>query len=104
MWVRIYYALLLGSFKLLRHRRDIESDYVGISAIPVDTSQLLSRCSQPPDGGMCLAYFLNYYYNSAEGRCETFVYGGCGGNDNNFWSRHDCETACGVGPVSKCKA
>lgn len=59
---------------------------------------------QPPDSGMCLAYFQNYYYNPAVGRCETFVYGGCGGNDNNFWNQQDCESVCGAGAISKYKA
>ncbi|CAI9619641.1 unnamed protein product [Staurois parvus] len=37
---------------------------------------------------------LRYYYNSKENRCVIFLYGGCNGNDNNFYSKQACESAC----------
>ena len=33
-------------------------------------------------------------YNSQTGQCQSFVYGGCEGNGNNFESREDCEESC----------
>lgn len=51
-------------------------------------------CSQPPETGLCRGYFRKYFYNQTSSRCETFVYGGCGGNNNNFATDKDCEAAC----------
>lgn len=28
------------------------------------------------------------------GQCEKFVYGGCGGNENNYNTLEECELAC----------
>ena len=34
-------------------------------------------------------------------RCETFSYGGCGGNNNRFFTQEECEEAC-VPPENPC--
>ncbi|XP_055958614.1 uncharacterized protein LOC126808776 isoform X1 [Patella vulgata] len=51
-------------------------------------------CEQPKVTGMCRAYFARWYYNSTTFMCETFVYGGCGGNDNNFETAEQCFHKC----------
>ncbi|EYB98153.1 hypothetical protein Y032_0134g1882 [Ancylostoma ceylanicum] len=37
---------------------------------------------------------IRFYYDTATGRCQDFVYRGAGGNYNNFLSRHECELYC----------
>ncbi|XP_045109638.1 IgGFc-binding protein-like [Portunus trituberculatus] len=54
----------------------------------------LQVCLQPKDPGNCYGFFPRYYFNSTMKRCEYFIYGGCGGNQNNFESLRDCENAC----------
>ncbi|KAI1724653.1 kunitz/Bovine pancreatic trypsin inhibitor domain-containing protein [Ditylenchus destructor] len=38
-----------------------------------------------------------FYYNSQTQECESYQYQGCDGNSNNFATRDDCESYCGVG-------
>ncbi|KAK3601369.1 hypothetical protein CHS0354_037683 [Potamilus streckersoni] len=51
-------------------------------------------CSLPKNPGPCEAYIPRYFYNSKSGRCEQFIYGGCGGNENNFNTLMDCQRTC----------
>lgn len=59
-------------------------------------------CTQPSAQGDCRAYIPSFFYNSESGVCEDFVYGGCGGNLNNFPTLEDCAEAaveyCGADP------
>ncbi|CAG5131352.1 unnamed protein product, partial [Candidula unifasciata] len=43
-----------------------------------------------PDIGACTALLYHYYYNPDTSACETFIYGGCGGNKNNFQAEEKC--------------
>ena len=58
-----------------------------VSAAPI--------CSLKPDSGPCEAAIRKFFYNSTTDRCELFIYGGCGGNDNRFDTRSECISACG---------
>ncbi|XP_037802320.1 kielin/chordin-like protein isoform X2 [Penaeus monodon] len=59
------------------------------------------KCKLDLDSGPCFGLFHRYGYNSANGRCEQFVFGGCGGNANNFETVQECQDQCGGGaPVS----
>merc|ERR1712212_65054 len=44
----------------------------------------------------CEAAFPRFYFNKKTGKCEKFIYGGCGGNKNNFKKKTSCEITCGV--------
>lgn len=35
-----------------------------------------------------------FFYNTSSMACETFLYGGCLGNGNNFYSEKECLQAC----------
>lgn len=54
-------------------------------------------CLLPSEPGQCFAYIPSFYFNIESGRCESFVYGGCGGNSNRFEMKEECETACNKG-------
>ena len=41
-------------------------------------------CSLPAEVGPCDAAIERWYFDSESGQCETFIYGGCEGNRNNF--------------------
>jgi len=51
-------------------------------------------CLLDKNKGPCKAYIRKWYFNSGPGKCEKFMYGGCGGNANNFDSKSACEQKC----------
>lgn len=60
-------------------------------------AQLSADCNLPSETGLCMALFHRFYYHNATGQCEGFVYGGCGGNANNFLSAAECRVTCITG-------
>ncbi|CAF3788380.1 unnamed protein product [Rotaria sordida] len=54
----------------------------------------LSICLQNPDIGPCKASIEQYFFNAQLGSCQIFFWGGCGGNQNRFNSRSECERTC----------
>ncbi|RMX45790.1 hypothetical protein pdam_00004142 [Pocillopora damicornis] len=54
-------------------------------------SQGVSNCRLPKLTGFCRGRLPRFYYNAAKGRCEGFIYGGCGGNGNNFKTLKECQ-------------
>lgn len=65
---------------------------------------LVDRCHRPKLVGMCRASFKRWHFNTASGKCEKFVYGGCGDNGNNFMSKQDCQQTCENKPAKTQKA
>jgi len=51
-------------------------------------------CLLPALLGECHNYTQRWYYDSYEQHCRQFYYGGCGGNENNFVTEHDCVNRC----------
>jgi hypothetical protein len=51
-------------------------------------------CILPPSPGECDGYVQAYYFDPFRGRCEPFIYGGCGGNANRFDTLQACEQHC----------
>ena len=52
-------------------------------------------CGLEPETGICAASIPSYFYNVTSKRCERFIYGGCGGNDNRFSILDQCQATCG---------
>uniref|UniRef100_A0A8C0XY43 Amyloid-beta A4 protein n=1 Tax=Cyprinus carpio carpio TaxID=630221 RepID=A0A8C0XY43_CYPCA len=53
-------------------------------------------CLASAETGPCRATLTRWYFVREEGRCAPFIYGGCGGNRNNFESEEYCLSVCSV--------
>ncbi|KAG7225963.1 hypothetical protein INR49_018564 [Caranx melampygus] len=74
---------------------------------PADTesanTQETEYCQVGPQVGPCRAALRHWYYNSETKNCETFIYGGCRGNKNNYISKESCMAACTVSVLPSAK-
>ncbi|HXK17976.1 MAG TPA: BPTI/Kunitz domain-containing protein [Polyangiaceae bacterium] len=57
------------------------------------------KCAMPFDGGECLAY--QPVFAAVNGQCVPEVYGGCGGNDNRFYTLEECMSVCELRPSTQ---
>lgn len=54
------------------------------------------RCVLRYDPGPCRGAFTRYYFHRGEGKCKSFIYGGCDGVVP-FETLEECQRACGGG-------
>ncbi|KAM4661796.1 protein AMBP [Discoglossus pictus] len=52
------------------------------------------NCRKDAETGPCLGMYTRYFYNTSSMACETFKFGGCLGNGNNFDSEKKCLQTC----------
>lgn len=60
----------------------------------VRTPDTTDHCRFPSAVGNCRAAFPRFFYDITDQTCKSFIYGGCGGNENNFYSQAECEASC----------
>uniref|UniRef100_A0A4W2BRA0 Amyloid beta precursor like protein 2 n=1 Tax=Bos indicus x Bos taurus TaxID=30522 RepID=A0A4W2BRA0_BOBOX len=58
------------------------------------THDIRAVCSQEALTGPCRAVMPRWYFDLSKGKCVRFIYGGCGGNRNNFESEDYCMAVC----------
>lgn len=51
-------------------------------------------CLLPEEKGVCRARVPMWFYDHFSRSCRKFFYGGCGGNNNRFWSERECLQTC----------
>ncbi|KAK4325646.1 hypothetical protein Pmani_003739 [Petrolisthes manimaculis] len=51
-------------------------------------------CYDQRDSGYCEGSIRRWHFNPETNQCQTFRYGGCGGNLNNFETEEECLNAC----------
>ncbi|KAJ8246655.1 hypothetical protein GJAV_G00253950 [Gymnothorax javanicus] len=52
-------------------------------------------CWEPADSGPCSDWLPRWHFHHEDRRCSPFLFGGCGGNRNNFESEQYCLSVCG---------
>ncbi|KAL1421527.1 hypothetical protein MTO96_023055 [Rhipicephalus appendiculatus] len=67
---------------------------VGAFEVPIWPFTPPEVCTYAADAGPCEAYMRRFFYNTLTKACEQFVYGGCGGNGNNFLTYDACQKKC----------
>jgi len=65
----------------------------------VSAYSMARNCTLPVMKGPCEAAMPRFFFNATSRQCEKFLYGGCGGNANNFYSLNECLKEC----KSRCK-
>lgn len=80
--LKIMFKVLLLFLPAAGHRSQLE---------PLIFNEL---CALKDEPGPCKAIKERFFFNVNTGGCELFEYGGCGGNDNNFETRGECEESC----------
>jgi uncharacterized lipoprotein YbaY len=53
-------------------------------------------CTLPKTIGPCRKDTPRFFYNPETKECESFSFGGCKGNKNNFLTKEECEKLCKV--------
>lgn len=71
------------------------------SLVTTTKRPLPDRCQLKTESGPCKHYIHKWTFIKAEGKCKTFVYGGCLGNENRFNSQLECLHHCIGGPNCK---
>ncbi|XP_072168856.1 papilin-like [Diadema setosum] len=96
--IQFWYGGCGGNANLFDTLDDCKNECVG------EDTQLPQEemCILPASSGPCKGKFESFFYNPKSGSCETFVYGGCRGNQNRFRTHTDCEIACGTFTADPC--
>ncbi|XP_008582131.1 PREDICTED: protein AMBP [Galeopterus variegatus] len=71
-----------------------EDEGSGVGQLVLDFEKKEDSCQLTPSAGPCMGMFKRYFYNNTTMACETFQYGGCKGNSNNFASEKECLQTC----------
>uniref|UniRef100_A0A1A7Y051 Serine peptidase inhibitor, Kunitz type 1 a n=1 Tax=Iconisemion striatum TaxID=60296 RepID=A0A1A7Y051_9TELE len=88
--------LTSGKYKFQLTVTDVsgQSDATAITVLVLTPEQSEHHCMAPKKVGPCRGSFLRWHYNAASGKCESFNFGGCKANLNNYLSEDECTKAC----------
>ncbi|KAF7253127.1 hypothetical protein EG68_08141 [Paragonimus skrjabini miyazakii] len=64
------------------------------SALGEQNEAVEDPCLLPIDEGVCRALIKQFAYDWEIDDCVQFYYGGCGGNENRFDTKEECEKRC----------
>ncbi|KAM9324299.1 protein AMBP [Gastrophryne carolinensis] len=62
----------------------------------LQTCRTEAACRLPIVTGPCRKSEPRWAFDATQGKCVTFIYGGCQGNGNHFYTEKECKEYCGV--------
>ncbi|XP_076002323.1 kunitz-type protease inhibitor 2 isoform X2 [Genypterus blacodes] len=60
----------------------------------VSAETFAEYCEAEPKAGPCRAAFQHWYYDTETSTCQSFIFGGCQGNNNNYETKESCMSSC----------
>ncbi|XP_076032052.1 proteoglycan-like sulfated glycoprotein papilin isoform X2 [Oratosquilla oratoria] len=83
-----YYTGCDGNANRFISRGECEATCPGDEEITEDV------CTLPKSEGDCEEHEERWYFDIFDAHCKSFIYGGCGGNRNNFKDVEGCQMSC----------
>nr|XP_056707446.1 kunitz-type protease inhibitor 1 [Euleptes europaea] len=71
-----------------------QQDSVDVTVTVLNAEQTTEHCLAPSKVGRCRGAFPRWYYNPTIMQCESFIFGGCKPNKNNYLWEEECKLAC----------
>ncbi|XP_064078276.1 kunitz-type U19-barytoxin-Tl1a-like [Macrobrachium nipponense] len=71
-----------------------ESDGGGCYVCACTKAEAEQVCKEAPQRGYCRALQYKWAWDAKARKCIQFLYGGCGGNENNFDTEEMCSKIC----------
>ncbi|XP_060118204.1 kunitz-type protease inhibitor 1 isoform X1 [Heteronotia binoei] len=65
-----------------------------VTVTVLNAEQTTEHCLAPYKVGRCRGAFPRWYYNPTTMQCESFIFGGCKPNKNNYLWEEECKLAC----------
>ncbi|XP_053732612.1 amyloid-beta A4 protein-like isoform X1 [Synchiropus splendidus] len=85
--------------ELDEHDSDERNSNIAMTTTTTTTTESVEEvvravCWARAESGPCRAMLERWYFVPRKGRCAPFLFGGCGGNRNNFESEEYCMAVC----------
>ena len=85
----------MNKSEVAEHRQESGDQYLIVSIKQPNHTEAHQSINQPHSKclgnqarGVCKANFVRYFYSLTADACIKFKWSGCGGNTNNFLSKH----------------
>ncbi|XP_074067263.1 protein AMBP [Macrotis lagotis] len=62
----------------------------------LQTCRIEAACRLPITPGPCRGISHLWAFDASQGKCVPFIYGGCQGNGNKFYTEKECKEYCGM--------
>jgi len=79
---------------LLRAAKECNNVDVKLAKQGACEDQSGEDCTSPKDVGVCRGIFPRWHYDVVTDTCKPFSWGGCGGNNNKYKTKKECEDTC----------